>query len=120
MPEKVHSPLAAAADQHIKKAGAQAIAMVGDKSEAWVQTSSTKHPWHDMHQQHALLRLKAMDELGLYLDREQCAIYTVKMRTVRRTHDAFDCRAPRGFDRLRLSDSGLLGQQILDIKCSDV
>lgn len=89
LPKKAHSPSAAAADQHIKKAGEQAVAMVGDKSEAWVQTSPTKHPRHDTHSEHALLGLKAMDELGLHLDREQRAIHTHKMRTVRRRNDAF-------------------------------
>ena len=84
--EKAHSPSAAAADQRVKEAGAQAIAMVGDKSEAWVQTSSTKHPQLGLHQEHALLGLKA--ELGLQLDKERCAIHTVKMRTVRRRNDA--------------------------------
>ncbi len=89
LPEKAHSPAAAADDQHVKEAGAQAIAMVGDKSEAWVQTSPTKHPRHDLSQEHALLGLKAMDELGLHLDREHRAIHTVKMRTVRRRNDTF-------------------------------
>lgn len=86
LPEKAHSP---SADQHIKKAGEQAVAMVGDKSEAWVQTSPTKHPRHDTHSEHALLGVKAMYELGLRLDREQRAIRTVNMRTVRRRNDAF-------------------------------
>ena len=81
LPEKAHSP--SPADQHIKKAGEQAVAMGGDKHEAWVQTSPTKHPRHDTHSEHALLGLKAMDELGLHLDMEQRAIHTHKMRTVR-------------------------------------
>jgi hypothetical protein len=91
LPEKAHLPsaVAAAADQHVKEAGAQAIAMVGDKSEAWVQTSPTRHPRQKLNQEHALLGLKAMDELGLRLDREHCAFHTVKMRTVNRRNDAF-------------------------------
>ncbi len=89
LPEKAHLPSAAAADQHVKDAGAQAIAMVEDKSEVWVQTSPTKHPRHDLNQEHALLGLKAMNELGLHLDREHHAFHTVKMRTVRRRNDAF-------------------------------
>ena len=88
LPKKAHSPSAAAADQHIKKAGEQAVAMVSDKSEAWVQTSPTKHLRHDTHAEHAL-GLKAMGELGLHLDREQRAIHTIKMRTVRRRNDPF-------------------------------
>ena len=87
LPQKAHSPAAAAADQHVKEAGAQAIAMVGDKSRAWVQTSPTKHPRHDSDQEHALLGPRAMDELGLHLDRERRGIHTVKMRTVRRRND---------------------------------
>ena len=63
--------------------------MVGDKSEAWVQTSPTRHPRQKLNQEHALLGLKAMDELGLRLDREHCAFHTVKMRTVNRRNDAF-------------------------------
>ena len=61
--------------------------MVGDKSEAWVQTSPKKHPWQN--QEHALLGLKAMDDFGLHLDREHCAFHTVNMRTVNRRNDAF-------------------------------
>lgn len=89
LPSKAHSPLIAVADQHVKEAGAQAIAMVGDRSGAWLQTSSTKHAQHVMDQEHALLGLKAMDKLGLHLDREHCAFRTVKMRTIRRRDDTF-------------------------------
>jgi len=87
LPDKGHSPSAATADSQIRAAGAKAVSMVGDKSEAWVQASPTKHPRHDSTQEHALLGLKAMDELGLHLDREHRAIHTVRMRTVKRKND---------------------------------
>lgn len=89
LPEKAHLPSAAVANQHVKEAGAQAIAMVGDKPEAWVQTSPKTHPQNDLNQEHALLGLKAMDVLGLHFDREHHAFHTVKMRTARRKNDAF-------------------------------
>ena len=62
--------------------------MVGGQSEAWVQTSPKKHPRHDLNQEHALLGMKAMDVLGLHLDREHHAFHTVKMRNFRRRNDA--------------------------------
>lgn len=87
LPQKAQSSAAAAADQYVKEAGAQAIALVGDKSGSWVQTSPAKPPRHDFDQEHALLGLRAMDLLGLHLDREHRGIHTVNMRTVRRRND---------------------------------
>lgn len=90
LPDRARSPSAvAAADLHVEEAGAQAIAMVGDRSGAWVQTSPTKHAWHDLHQEHAVLGWKAMDVLSLYFDKEHGAFRTVKMRTIRRGDDTF-------------------------------
>lgn len=84
---KAQTTQSAQADRHVKDAGARAIALVDDRSDAWVETRPTKHPRHDRDQEHALLGLKAMDELGFHLDREKRGIHTVKMRTVRRQSD---------------------------------
>lgn len=68
--------------------------MVSDKSEAWVQTSPAKRSQHDSTLEHALLGLKTMRKLGLYLDHshadhddEHCAVRTARMRSIKRKHD---------------------------------
>ena len=65
------------------------MAMVADRSEAWVQTSPTRDPQHDLHQEHALLGMTALSALGLHFDYEHRGLHTVRMGIVNRKDDTF-------------------------------
>ena len=64
LPQKAQSSAAAAADQCVKEAGAEAVARVGDESGSWVQTSPTNHFHLDITQQAPTLTKPAHAAFG--------------------------------------------------------